>query len=128
LSDQHSILVAEDHPDSRDALRTLLEACGYRVTVASDGEEAIRRAMEARPDLILMDLMMPGVDGLEATRRLRGRSEFSETPIVALTAMEGGRERAMDAGFDDFVSKPIDLQAFLRKLELWLSPRGPTAA
>jgi CheY-like chemotaxis protein len=127
LRDPYSILVAEDHPDSRDALRTLLEACGYRVTVAADGEEAIQRAMEAAPDLILMDLMMPGVDGLEAARRLRGRSEFSETPIVALTAMEGGRERALHAGFDDFVSKPIDLQAFLRKLERWLAPSGPVA-
>jgi CheY-like chemotaxis protein len=125
LSDQHSILVAEDHPDSRDALRTLLEACGYRVIVAADGEEAIQRALEVAPDLILMDLMMPGVDGLEAARRLRVRREFSETPMVALTAMEGGRERAMSAGFDDFVSKPIDLQAFLRKLEHWLSPHPP---
>lgn len=127
LSGPYSILVAEDHPDSRDALRTLLEACGYRVTVAADGEEAVERAIEGAPDLILMDLMMPGVDGLEATRRLRDRREFSETPIVALTAMEGGRERALGAGFDDFVSKPIDLQAFLRKLERWLEPRGPIA-
>jgi CheY-like chemotaxis protein len=125
LNDQFSILVAEDHPDSRDALRTLLEACGYNVIVAGDGEEAVRRAVEARPDLILMDLMMPGVDGLEAARRLRRESAFQNIPMVALTAMEGGRERALDAGFDDFVSKPINLPNFLRKLDIWLRPSAP---
>jgi CheY-like chemotaxis protein len=122
VSISRSILVAEDHPDSRDALRTLLEACGYQVFVAGDGAEAVQRAVETHPDLILMDLMMPGVDGMEATRRLRGESDFQDVPIVALTAMEGGRERALDAGFDDFVSKPINLPSFLRKLESWLSP------
>lgn len=127
LSDQFSILVAEDHPDSRDALRTLLEACGYRVVVAVDGEEAVRRAVENHPDLILMDLMMPGVDGLEATRRLRRESAFRDIPIVALTAMEGGRERALDVGFDDFMSKPINLPVFLHKLDVWLHAREPKA-
>jgi CheY-like chemotaxis protein len=121
-----SILVAEDHPDSRDALRTLLEACGYQVFVAGDGAEAVQRAVEIHPDLILMDLMMPGVDGMEATKRLRSESEFQDVPIVALTAMEGGKERALEAGFNDFVSKPINLPAFLRKLESWFSP--PDAA
>lgn len=122
MSDQHSILVAEDHPDSRDALRTLLEAWGYSVVVAGDGEEAVLRAQETHPDLILMDLMMPRVDGLEAARRLRGEIAFRHIPIVALTAMEGSRERALSAGFDDYVTKPINLPSFLRKLERWLQP------
>jgi CheY-like chemotaxis protein len=122
-----SILVAEDHPDSRDALRTLLEAYGYQVFVAGDGAEAVQRAVEIHPDLILMDLMMPGVDGMEATRRLRSESEFRDVPIVALTAMEGGKDRALAAGFNDFVSKPINLPTFLRKLESWLSPPDAVA-
>ena len=127
MNDKRSILVAEDHPDSRDALRTLLEACGYLVVVAGDGEEAVRQAVKTRPDLILMDLMMPGVDGLEATRRLRSESAFRDIPIVALTAMEGGRERALNVGFDDFVSKPINLPAFLRKLDIWLHVADPAS-
>ncbi len=122
-----SILVAEDHPDSRDALRTLLEAYGYEVFVAGDGAEAVQRAVEIHPDLILMDLMMPGVDGMEATRRLRSESDFRDVPIVALTAMEGGKDRALAAGFNDFVSKPINLPTFLRKLESWLSPPDAVA-
>lgn len=122
-----SILVAEDHPDSRDALRTLLEACGYRVHVAEDGEEAVQCAVTVRPSLILMDIMMPRVDGLEAARRLRHEPELQDVPIVALTAMEGGRERAMAGGFNDFVGKPIDLPTFFRKLEHWLNVGRPAS-
>jgi two-component system cell cycle response regulator DivK len=122
-----SILVAEDHPDSRDALRALLEAYGYRVHLAEDGREAVHRAVEFQPDLILMDIMMPGVDGLQATRELRQRGDVRQVPILALTAMEGGRERAMEAGCDDYISKPIDLSVFFKKLQKWLqNGRAPT--
>lgn len=122
-----SILVAEDHPDSRDALRTLLEAYGYRVFLAEDGREAVHRAVEFQPDLILMDIMMPGVDGLQATRELREREDVRQVPILALTAMEGGRARAMEAGCDDYITKPIDLSVFFKKLQKWLEEgRAPT--
>lgn len=110
------ILVVEDHLDSRDALRALLEAFGYVVLVATNGHEAIEAAMRARPDVILMDMMMPVMDGFEAIRELRRRPPTSATPIIALTAMEGAQELALHAGADEFVRKPIDIRALLAKL------------
>ena len=115
-----TVLIAEDHEDSRDALRTLLEAFGYRVRLATNGFEAVAEARAHHPDLILMDMMMPGMDGLEATRTLRADPEFSRVPIVAVTAMEGARERVLAAGCDDWVPKPLDIRAFLTRLPSWL--------
>jgi CheY-like chemotaxis protein len=115
-----SVLIAEDHEDSRDALRTLLEAFGYRVHLAGNGFEAVAEARARRPDLILMDMMMPGMDGLEATRTLRADPDFPRIPIVAVTAMEGARDRVLAAGCDDWVAKPIDIRAFLARLPGWL--------
>jgi len=115
-----TVLIAEDHEDSRDALRTLLEAFGYQVIVAANGLEAVAQARAHRPDLILMDMMMPGMDGLEATRTLRADAELPRIPIVAVTAMEGARERVLDAGCDDWVAKPIDIRGFLARLPGWL--------
>ncbi len=117
-----TVLIAEDHEDSRDALRTLLEAFGYRVLVAANGVEAVATARAHRPDLILMDMMMPGMDGLEATRILRADASLPHIPIVAVTAMEGARDRVLAAGCDDWVSKPIDIRAFLARLPDWLRP------
>lgn len=114
------ILVAEDHLDSRDALKTLLEAVGYSVVEANDGREAVALALESHPSLILMDLMMPEMNGLDATRMLRQQEEMRDVPIIALTALEGVRESALEAGCDDYVTKPVDLPNFLRKLEEWL--------
>lgn len=121
----HSILIAEDHADSREALRALLEASGYSVMVARNGREAVALALQEHPDLILMDMMMPEVDGLEATRTLRQRAEFHRVPILALTAMGGGRDAALDAGCNDFLTKPIDLPSFFRKVQVWLGG-GPS--
>lgn len=115
------ILVAEDHLDSRDALKTLLEAVGYAVVVAGDGRQAVELAMQDHPALILMDMMMPEMDGLAATRTLRQRSEMRDVPILALTALDGVRENVLAAGCDDYITKPIDLPAFLKKLEQWLA-------
>ena len=114
-----SVLIAEDHEDSRDALCTLLEAFGYRVHLAANGFEAVAEARARRPDLILME-MMPGMDGLEATRTLRADPDFPRVPIVAVTAMEGAREHVLAAGCDDWVAKPIDIRAFLARLPGWL--------
>ena len=115
------ILIAEDHLDSRDALKTLLEALGHRVVIAVNGKQAVERALEEHPALVLMDVMMPEMDGLEATRALRREPSMQDEPIVSLTALEGARERVREAGCDDYMAKPIDLQAFIRKLEEWLS-------
>ncbi len=110
------ILVVEDHLDSRDALGALLEAFGYGVVVATNGREAFETALSTRPDVILMDMMMPVMDGFAAIRALRGCPATSCTPIIALTAMEGAHELALHAGADDFVRKPIDLRTLLAKL------------
>lgn len=118
------VLIAEDHEDSRDALHTLLNALGYRVVVAGNGAEAVQAARAAKPDLILMDMMMPSVDGFEATRTLRADPAFREVPIVAITAMEGAREAVFEAGCSDVVVKPIDIRAFLTRLPGWLGTRS----
>lgn len=115
-----SILIAEDNPDSRDALRALLEAYGFHVLEAQNGEEAVRRAIETKPDLVLMDIMMPVMDGLEATRRLRQEKDFPQVPILALTAMAGSREPAIEAGCDDHLPKPIDIPVLLNRIRMWL--------
>ena len=114
------VLIAEDHEDSRDALQTLLEALGYQVRVAGNGAQAVQVALASRPDLILMDMMMPEVDGFAATRMLRADESFREVPIIAITAMEGARESVLQAGCSDMVLKPVDIRAFLEKVRVWL--------
>lgn len=116
-----TILLAEDHLDSREALCALLEAFGFSVVPAVNGAEAIQLARQNPPDLILMDIMMPEVDGFEATRRLRGFPETREVPIITLTAMEGARDQALEAGADDFLAKPINSGQLLDKVRDWLN-------
>jgi two-component system, cell cycle response regulator DivK len=105
------VLIADDIETSRELIRTVLETTGYDVSEARDGIEALRFAREVRPDLIILDLHMPGVDGFGVLRELRRDGEFTNTPIMALTAsaMQGDRQRALNAGFDSYVSKPIPL-------------------
>lgn len=119
-----TILVAEDHLDSRDALRVLLEAFGYRVLLAVNGRQAVDVALAQRPDLILMDIMMPELDGFEATRTIRGYASLRGTPIIAVTAMEGARELALRAGANDYVRKPIDIRSLIAKVNDWLEAPG----
>ncbi len=114
------ILVAEDHLDSLDAIQTLLEAFGYSVLTAVNGREAVDLALEEHPDLILMDIMMPELDGFAATRLLRSREPTRTTPIIAVTAMEGARQLSLQAGADDFVAKPVNIRALLAKVREWL--------
>ncbi|MDR0786871.1 MAG: response regulator [Gemmatimonadota bacterium] len=108
-----TILVIEDDPGSRSALRSLLEACQYNVIEAEDGEEGWLRISRDHPDLVLMDIMMPVVDGLTLTRKLRSLEEFREIPIIAVTAMEGVRQLAMDAGCDAYLAKPFEITGLL---------------
>jgi CheY-like chemotaxis protein len=119
-ADSPVILIAEDHLDSRDAMRALLEAFGYAVSVAVNGHEAVQLARAEQPDLILMDMMMPELDGFEATRILRQDSRTASIPIIAVTAMEGARQLALQAGANDFVRKPIDTRALLAKIKNWV--------
>ncbi len=104
------ILIIEDHPDTREVLRLLLEMDGYEIAEAQTGEEALRLARDRAPDLILMDISLAGeIDGLETTRRLRADRAFDETVIIALTAhaMKGDREMTFEAGCDGYWTKPI---------------------
>lgn len=111
-----TILIAEDHLDSRDAMRALLEAFGYRVLEAVNGRQAVDVAVHEHPDLILMDVMMPELDGFGATRELRQHRETADTPIIAVTAMEGAHDLAMQAGANDFVRKPVDIRRLVDKV------------
>lgn len=120
-SEAGTILVVDDNEDCRMALRALLESAGYAVYEAADGEEAVREAERVRPDLVLMDVMMPGVDGLEATRRIRAAEELEGVRIVAVSAMEGARQASLAAGCDDCLLKPLDLRAFEELVAGWVS-------
>ena len=103
------VLVVDDFDDSRFSLSKLLEIEGYEVIEATDGVQAIEKALQDKPDLILMDLSLPLVDGLSATRQIRQSDEMKRVPIIALTAhaIQGDRERCLAAGMDAYVSKPI---------------------
>lgn len=116
-----TILLVEDHLDSREALCALLEAFGFTVVEARNGLEALELARSSPPDLVLMDIMMPELDGFEATRRLRGFPETRQIPIITLTAMEGARAKALEAGADDFLAKPINSGQLLEKVKDWLN-------
>ena len=113
------VLVADDKATSRELIRTVLESRGYAISEASDGIEGLRFARELDPDLIILDLHMPGVDGFGVLAELRRDGKFTATPIMALTAsaMQGDRERAIAAGFDSYVSKPIPLPALREEVE-----------
>ncbi|MCK5231435.1 MAG: response regulator [Desulfobulbaceae bacterium] len=106
------ILIVEDNGDSRELLAKILKARGWQIIEAVDGEEALQKASAERPDLILMDISIPKIDGYEVTRRLKGQQDFKNIPIIALTAhaMKGDREKALQAGCDDYISKPINIR------------------
>ena len=117
------ILLIEDNELNRDMLSRRLQKRGYEVVMAADGETGVAMAQADAPGLILMDVSLPGIDGWEATRRLRAAPETRHIPIVALTAYttSGDREKALDAGCDDFDTKPIDLPRLLGKIEALLN-------
>ncbi|HLO69163.1 MAG TPA: response regulator [Holophaga sp.] len=118
------ILLVEDNEMNRDSLSRLLARRGYEVVFAEDGEEAIARTLEERPELVLMDISLPKLDGYEATRRLRAHPGLGELPIIALTAhaMTSDRERAIEAGCTDFESKPVEFARLLARIQKYLSP------
>ncbi len=116
------ILVVEDDPQNLYLTRYLLEQGGYDVDVAHDGEEAVEKAREMEPDLILMDLLLPRLDGLEATRRILHSPGLEDVTVVALTAysMTGDRDRAVQAGCVGYIPKPIEPGTFVRQVEGFL--------
>jgi two-component system cell cycle response regulator DivK len=112
-----TILVADDKPSNRELIRVILESSGHQVIEASNGREAVDLALEHEPDLLLLDLQMPELDGFNVLSEVRKDNRFTSRPIVALTAyaMQGDREKALAAGFTSYVTKPVNLAA-LRSL------------
>ena len=117
------ILLVEDDDDNRDMLSRRLQRKGYRVVQAADGQEAVEMAVRERPDLILMDVGLPVMDGLEATRRIRARTLTQSTPMIAVTAhaMADDRDRALQAGCDDYHAKPVELPRLVAQMEALLA-------
>lgn len=117
------ILLVEDNEMNRDMLSRRLTRRGYEVVMAVDGEQGVAMATSESPALILMDMSLPGIDGWEATRRIKAAPATRAIPVIALTAhaMEGDREKALAAGVDDFDTKPVELERLLGKIEALLA-------
>ena len=122
------ILLVEDNEMNRDMLSRRLERRGYQVAIALDGEQGVAMAGSEAPDLVLMDMSLPVLDGWEASRRLKAVPETRAIPIIALTshAMVGDREKAIEAGCDDYDSKPVEFQRLLEKIETILAKGTPS--
>ena len=123
------ILIAEDHVDSREAMRELLEAFGFEVVEAGNGRQAVSAAREYHPRLILMDVMMPEMDGFQAIKEIRQQPDTRNTPIIALTAnaFEEDREVCLAAGMDGFLTKPLDRDRLAAVLATAHGARGLAA-
>jgi CheY-like chemotaxis protein len=119
------ILYVEDNDDNIYILKTRLSRAGYTVLVAGDGEQGIAMARMERPDLIIMDLSLPVLDGWEATRRLKAAPDTCGIPVIALSAhaMAGDREKALESGCEDFDTKPVDFPRLRAKIDALLGPR-----
>ena len=120
------VLIVEDIEDNLILIKSLLDMADFRVVEALDGREAIAQAQAHHPDLILLDMSLPEIDGWTVARTLRQHPEFRSTLIVALTAhaMPGDREKTLDAGCDEFMTKPIDVPGFLPAIKKILESKG----
>ncbi len=117
-----TVLIVEDYADTRTMMKFLLQRFGYEVIEAADGQEAVDRAKESVPDLILMDLSLPVIDGLTATETIRKFEGFGKIPIIAVTAYGNSYyKRAIEAGCDDLINKPLDFDKLEPILEQYLS-------
>lgn len=116
------ILVVEDNHDNMTLIVDVLSSLDHIVLQASDGVTGLEMAQAEKPDLVLMDLSLPRMDGWEATRQIKANPDIQQTPVIALTAhaMIGDRERALEAGCDDYITKPINLSILISKLEQYL--------
>jgi CheY-like chemotaxis protein len=122
------VLLVEDHPENRDMLSRRLLRRGFEVVFAVDGAEAVSGAREQMPDVVLMDLSLPVIDGWEATRRIKADPATRAIPVIALTAhaMAGDREKALAAGCDDYDTKPVDFPRLLGKIDALLNGAVPS--
>ena len=124
-TDQRTILYVEDNPENRMLVRRILLSEGYSLLEARDADEALNVLSEKHPDLILMDINMPGVDGYTLTSHIKSLPGFASVPILAITAnvMRGDREKTLQAGCDGYIQKPIDIDQLTREIERFLSRR-----
>ena len=115
----NKILVAEDNLPNRELIREILETCGYEVIEAVDGQQALDKLEESMPDLVLLDIQMPVLDGYAVIRQLRQTPRLAGLKILALTAyaMQGDREKVLEAGFDGYLTKPIDMAALTKQIQ-----------
>jgi CheY-like chemotaxis protein len=123
-------LIAEDNPVNRELLRELLEGRGCEVEEACDGEQALEMLERTRPDILLLDLGMPKLDGFGVVRKIRENAQLADLPVLAVTAfaMRGDREKVLDAGFDGYLSKPINAISLAEEIERLLGRPGPRRA
>ncbi|WOJ96251.1 response regulator [Congregibacter brevis] len=121
------LLLVEDNELNRDMLSRRLKRAGFDALIAEDGAKALDRIESEKPDLVLLDMNLPVVDGWTVCKRVRANSEVAKTPIIALTAhaMPEDRDKALAAGCDDYATKPIDFPALLEKIRRLLETRGP---
>jgi two-component system, cell cycle response regulator DivK len=124
------ILYIEDTENNRILVKRRLEKSGYQVLTAEHASEGLARARADKPDLILMDMGMPDIDGWSATRQLKADSDLKGIPVIAVTAhaMQGDRQRALEAGCDDYETKPFDFARLMQKIEALLTSRKPPAS
>ena len=118
------VLVVEDHPDVLDILTLKMEAMGFAVISANNGKQGVAKAVEEKPNLILMDILMPGMDGREATRRIRSNQETKEIPILVITALtkESQLRECIKAGCNNYIVKPFTPEKLLKKIQTVLDP------
>ena len=122
MTGQRTVLVIDDHEDNRRILRDLLTSAGYAVVEATTGEDGVSSAQARPPDLILMDIQLPGIDGYEATRRIKGTEALRHIPLIVVTsyALSGDDAKALAAGADAYVAKPFSPRAMLAKVREYL--------
>ncbi len=121
------VLIIEDNEKNMKLVRDILQAKGYETAEAVNAEDGIKLAFERVPDLVLMDIQLPGMNGMEALKVLRSKEATAKVPVVAITAsvMTQDRQQIMDTGFDGFIEKPINLREFLATVQAAIKPAGP---
>lgn len=119
-------MVVEDNEKNRKLIRVVLKAKGYNIIEATTGEEALSLLQKQKPDIILMDIQLPGIDGLTLIKQIKAEAKTSDIPIIAVTAyaMKGDEQKILDTGCDDYVSKPIDTQALPLIIEKYIKRDG----
>lgn len=117
------VLIVEDNMDTYELVKFILEKNGYDTFLAMNGRDGVNAASKQRPDLIIMDLQMPEMDGWTATRLIKGNISTSEIPLIALTAhvLPGDRQRAIDSGCDEYITKPMDLIELVETVDRWIA-------